>query len=124
MSNGDKAVDQSPVSSQVPVLPVAGVANKELGPVGVSEIKPSGPEAKHEIGPELQKLGVQETKNAPDLPFEHKQIGMEHSGATVPVPSGPTGLVQIPGEKNIDNSSTWRNVLTEKVQKVGELLGV
>ncbi len=123
MSNDAKTLDQNPVSgNQVqPWVPV-GVANKEIGPIPsvVPEIRPAGPEVKHEISQESVKLGVKEIQDRPDLT---QIINMQHAGPSVPVPPGPTGLVQISEKKDVSNSNTWLNALKEKVQKVMQLMG-
>ena len=127
MNNDNKIVDQNPsVGNQVQASTPLGVANKEIGPIPsvIPEIIPAGPEVKHGISQELQELGVEEKKDAPDLTSGHKQIGVEHSGATVPIPSGPIGLVQIPEVTDINSSGTWLNTLMGRIQKVMELMGV
>lgn len=140
MNDNTKVLDQNPstvaqvgpVQPQTPVQPAApaafdaatvGIANKEMGPIRVAEIRPAGTEVRHEISQESAELGVREVQDRLDLTLKHQQIGLEHSGATVPVPLGPTGLVQIP-KKDISSSATWLNALTEKIQKVLKLMGV
>jgi len=127
MNDNAKILDQNPgpITPVQPVAPV-GIANKEMGPIPsvVPEIRPSGPEAGHNIDQSSTELGVKEVQDRPSLTSEHKEIGLEHSGATAPVPTGPTGLVQIPQTKDIESSSTWLNAVIEKVRKLGKLLGV
>lgn len=128
MSNDTQVLDRNPVSHPVfgnQVQPQMGSLNKEA-PIatGLPELKPAGPEAKHDIDQQLKDLGVEEKKDSPDLTFEHKQIGLEHSGATVPVPPGPTGLVQISQKEDISSSGTWLDTLREKVRKVMKLIGL
>lgn len=126
MSGDTKILDQNPVG-RTPVQPqsLVGAANKEIGyaPL-VSELKPSGMEVKHEISPELEQLGVKEKKDVPELTFQDQQMGLKHSGETVPVPLAPTGLVIIPEGKDINSSVTWLNALTDKIQKVMKLMGI
>ncbi len=126
MGNDVKTVDQNPVAgSQAQPLTPVGLANKETGPntAVISELKPAGPEVKHEISQESKELGVAEIQDRPNLTSQHQEIGLEHAGPSVPVLTGPTGLVQIPEKKDIGNSGTWLNALWGKVRKMGELLG-
>lgn len=126
MGNDVKIADQNPISGiQVQPSSPVGVANKETGsiPSIISEITPAGPEVRPNISQESVELGVKEIQDRPNLTFQHQQIGLEHSGATVPVPAGPTGLVQISEKKDIGSSGTWLNALVEKVQKVMRLMG-
>ena len=124
MNTDAKILDQNPVpGSQVAPSAPVGVANKEVEPIPsvVPEIRPAGPEVKHEISQESAGLGVKEVQNRPDLT---NTTDIQHAGPSVPIPPGPTGLVQISEKKDISNSGTWLNTLTEKVEKVLRLLGV
>ena len=117
MNDSTKVLDQNPVSV-APIQPAApvGGANKEMGPIPpvVPEIRPSGSEVKPKISKESTELGVKEVQDRPDL----TQIAnMQHAGPSVPVPLRPIGLVQISEKKDISNSGTWLDALTEKVQK-------
>lgn len=97
MSGDPKVLDQNTVSGiQAQPTPPAGAANKEIGPVSVvSEIRPSGPEVRHDIKG-LENAGVEENNDRPVLTEEHRQAGVDHAGPSVPVPSGPTGQVTLP----------------------------
>jgi len=121
MNDNAKILDQNP-GPITPVQPVAsvGIANKEMGPIGIAEIRPAGPEVKHEIDQESVELGVKEIQDRPDLT---QIVDMQHAGPSVPVPPGPTGLVQISEKTDTSESNTWLNALTKKVQKVMQLMG-
>lgn len=123
MNNDNKIIDE--MQPQTPVQPVSSVrggANKEVGPISVvPELKPAGPEVKHEIHQESAALGVKEIQDRPDLT---EGINMQHAGPHIPVPRGPTGLVRIPEKKDISSSGTWLNALWEKVRKMRELIGI
>ena len=86
MSNDVNVVDKNPVGSSVvsgqvqpqslakeAVLDPMGGVRKENAPIGsVSEIRPAGPEVKHEITQELTALGAEEKQDRPDLTSEHR----------------------------------------------------
>ncbi|MBI4096329.1 MAG: hypothetical protein HY425_01285 [Candidatus Levybacteria bacterium] len=122
--------------TQSPVLTVqnpAGSVNKEMGPVGastaqVSELQPAGAEVGHAISQELKDLGVEETKERPDLA---QTPNVQHAGHSVPVKTEPSGLIQpllteeeavasIRTKKNSD-SGRWLAGLILKVLKVMRL---
>ena len=129
MNDNTKVLDQNPVSAPVSnnVVQPTGSMLKEQAPMeqNLSEfVRPAGPEAVPSLPQEVSESGVEVNRDHPDLTFEHKQIGLEHSGATAPVPSVPTGLVQISQEKDINSSGTWLNALIEKVEKIMRLMGV
>lgn len=117
MSNDTKIIDQ--VQPQAPVAPISP-ANKEMAPIGIPEIGAAGIEAKPAISQESAELGVKEVQDRPDLT---QVVNMHHAGPSVPVQTIPTGLVQIPQTTDINSSGTWLNVLLEKGQKLGKLLG-
>lgn len=123
-----KIPDQNPVSgSQIQPSAPIGVANKEIGRVAapVSElITRSGVETIPNLPPEVSDANVKVPTDKPFLTPAHKEMGLVHSGPDVTVPTSPTGLVQIPQTKDVNNSSTWLNTLREKVRKLGKLLGV
>lgn len=96
MSDDAKILDQ-PVAPQAPIQPSSpiGIPNKEIGPIlsVVPEIKHEGSETKHGIDQELAELGVKEVQDRPDL----TQVpDVQHAGPSVPPPTGPSGLVQVP----------------------------
>lgn len=84
--------DSSPFSSPV------GSANKEAAPISptLSELKPSGAEVSHEISQELKDMGVEEKKDRPDLTDAHKEIGMNHSGISIPAPTASANSIKYP----------------------------
>lgn len=127
MNNDNKIVDQAQPQAPVqPVPSVGGGANKEVGRVvaPVSEfVTRSGAEAIPNIPPEVS-AHIEVKNDNPTLTEEHKQIGVEYAGPSVQPPTEPSGLVQIPQTTDINNSDTWLNALTEKIQKVMKLLGV
>lgn len=98
MSGDAKVLDQNPVSAPVSSSTVhaqVGSLNKEapVSAVGLSEIRPAGPEIKHNIGQESADLGVGETRDEPDL----TQIAdVQHAGPHIPVSTTPTKTIQYP----------------------------
>lgn len=136
MNDNTKVLDQNPSVSPTAMGTQGSVqSNINIGSMRKEQASAVSvePNLSEFIKPEIEKpnidqeqkdMGVVTKSEAPDLTFEHKQIGLEHSGATVPVPPGPTGLVQFSEKKDISDSGTWLNTLTEKVQKVLKLLGV
>ncbi len=89
-----------PQTQQVPAQPVApvGSVNKEAAPISstLSELKPAGAEASHDISQELKDMGVVERKDVPHLDNSHKSIGIQHSGASAPIQTATTGKVSLP----------------------------
>ena len=82
-----------------PVPPSAGTVHKEQGPVvSISQtsefIKPS--ESEPQISQELKEIGVESVSHIPTLTEEHRQAGIYHAKESVPVPTEPTGSVQLP----------------------------
>ncbi|MBI2613912.1 MAG: hypothetical protein HYW62_04005 [Candidatus Levybacteria bacterium] len=128
--NGDVVLDRNLTSAPVSgsqVKPQMGSLNKEQAPPVAFEPNLSEfikPEAEPNVDQEQRDMGVVVTKEAPNLAPQDRQIGLRHSGATVPVPKGPTGLVQISQKGDISNSGTWLDELTEKVRKVMKLMGI
>jgi len=133
MSDDRQVLDQKPVSgSQAqPLTPASvGVVNKEIGPIPsvIPEIRPAGPEVKHEISQESAELGVKEIQDRPDLT---EGVDMQHAGPSVPIPSGPSGKVSLPMlEDEVadklktgqdDDSGKW---LAGLIQKVIRALGI
>lgn len=119
----DASVVQQPQQVQPPFMPI-GSMHKEAGPskiieVPVSEIiSPS--ESAPEISPEVEQAGVEVSKNVdvPDLTMHDKKAGLEHAPVIAPVPTQPSGAVQLPltpeqatetlkKQKNTKNSVTW-----------------
>lgn len=138
MDDNNKIVNQSadPVAQINPVQSSTGSANKEMGPVGSSasqltELQPAGAEVSHNISQELKDLGVEESKDKPDLTREHNQIGVSHAGPHVTVPSGASGKVSLPmSEEEInkqlkigrnDDSEKW---LARLIQKIIKAMGI
>lgn len=146
MDDNNKMVN--PVQPQVPSAQPAlaqpaghvqiptGSVNKEMGPVGLSssqltELQPTGAEVSHNISQELKDLGVEESKDKPDLTQEHKQIGVDHAGPHVPAPSSFSGKVSLPmSEEEIskqlktgrgDDSGKW---LARLIQKIIKAMGI
>lgn len=129
MSDDTKIIDQNPGTPQAPTPASApvGTVNKEMGPVpsAVPEIRPAGPEVKHEISQESAGLGVKEIQDRPDL---GKVVDMRHAGPSVPIPSGPTGKITLPmSEDEVtdklktgqdDDSGKWLSKLIQKIMKV------
>lgn len=117
------------VQSQAPtqaILAVGG-ANKEIIRVAapVSEfVTRSGAETIPNIPPEVSEANVKISTDKPFLTPAHKEVGLDHSGPDVSVPTSPTGLVQITEKKDVSSSGTWLNTLLEKIRKVGKLVGV
>lgn len=81
-----------------PVAPVGGM-NKEFGPVAeqplAEVLQPT--EKAPELSPEVVEAGVEVPKNpeVPDLTMHDKNAGISHAPAIAPVPTAPTGLVEI-----------------------------
>lgn len=99
ITNPNPQVPTPPVSPPpAPVAPVGGM-NKEAGPVAempVAEVlQPS--EKAPELSPEVVEAGVEVSKNheVPDLTMHDKNAGLSHAPVIAPVPTGPTGLVDI-----------------------------
>jgi hypothetical protein len=76
---------QQSTSTQSSSAPI-GSAHKEMGPVGTGmpEVKPSGSEISPELAKELREIGIKEIQERPNLPDDHKQIGINHAGDSVP----------------------------------------
>lgn len=133
MSEDTQVLDQpsgsAPTSGSVAVSPV-GSSNKEapVSMVELPELRPAGPEVKHDISQELKKLGMEEKKDGPNLTSEHKKIGLSHAGSHVPVPTSPSGNIILPmSEEEIasklkagqdDDSGKWQAALMDKINKI------
>lgn len=128
-----KIVDQnlgSSVSGSA-VQPQAGSPNKEvpIATTELSEMQPAGSERKHDIGQELEGLGIKEIQDRPDL----TQVpDIQHAGPHVPVSIAPTSSIrysmseeEVTRKKTgkIDDSETWNATLLDKVIKAGKLVG-
>jgi hypothetical protein len=133
MNDVTQADQVQPQASIKPVQPVqnpVGSVNKEVGPVSsaMSELRPAGSEVSHEISQELRDIGVEEKQDRPDLTDEHKELGVNHAGPHVPVPTRHSGKVKLPmSEEEIesklrtgqdDDSGKWLAGLVKKVIKV------
>jgi hypothetical protein len=129
MNSDVGVVDQNPVSapassSSVPV-PQMGSLKKEAPIISIPELKPAGSEVSHNISQELKDIGVEEKKDGPDLTFEHKKLGFEHAGPSVPIPPSPSGKITLPmSEEEIasklkvgqdDDSGKWHAGLLRKI---------
>lgn len=129
MNNDTQVLDRNPVSVPVSgsqVQPQMGSLNKEapIAATGLSEIRPSGPEVRHEISQESAELGVKEIQDRPDLV---QTVDIHHAGPHVPVPSSPSGKVIMPmSEEEItdklktgqdDDSGKWLAGLIQKIIK-------
>ncbi|MDP2637646.1 MAG: hypothetical protein Q8P26_01130 [Candidatus Levybacteria bacterium] len=113
-----------------PISSPVSAPNKEIGPVSVNssrvnEVSPAGPEVSHEVSQELKDIGVEEKKDRPNLTDDHKQMGINHAGASVPVATVPTRDVKLPmSEEEVagklksgenDDSGKWLAGLINKV---------
>ena len=126
MNDNTKVLDQNPSTPQVPIQPVSGGANKEIG--RVSEfVRPSGAETVLNIPPEVSEVNVAEVKSdSLNLTDEHKGL-MEHSGAAVPAKTAPTRTIQLQMSEeeiekelkrgNKEDSGTWYAALLDLVIK-------
>ena len=128
----DQALPQPSVQPiQVPTQPVnpVGGVNKEVGPISpqVSDIlQPT--ESHPEIDKELAEFGVEARKDSPNLIAEHKEIGIDHAGPHVPVPTSPSVKVTLPMSEeevsnmlksgNSDESGKWLASLIKRVIRV------
>ena len=124
MNNDNKILDRNPVSPPVSgnqVQPQMGSLNKEA-PIatGLSELRPAGPEAKHNIDQEITQLGVREIEDRPDLT---QVADVQHAGPSVPPPTESSGLVQSPltpeemvkiSKTNPANSIRWLREIINK----------
>ena len=91
--NDTATLDKNPIAPVVPIQPVSGGANKEIG--RVSEfVRLAGPETSPNISEEEKKLGVEVKSDSLNLTDEHKGL-MEHSGAAVPAKTAPTRTIQL-----------------------------
>ena len=119
--NDIAVVDKNPIPVQT--------ANNNLQPPGsLSKEAPSSPEIKpelvgsereHENIEELKEMGVRvENNDRPNLSAEHKELGMDYAGATVPTPtffSDKVQLPEIPKTGSSDDSKTALRMLIEKI---------
>ena len=116
-------VVQQPQAVQQPMMPM-GSMHKEAGPSKIIEapvsevLSPS--ETAPELSAEVEQAGVEVSKNVevPDLTMHDKKAGLEHAPVIAPVPTQPSGTVQLPltqekatetlkKQKNTKNSVTW-----------------
>jgi hypothetical protein len=121
-------INNSSLSSAQSSQPVVGSLRKESAPLGqaMPEIKPSGPEAGHELAQELREIGVKETQQRPDLTNDHREIGMNHAGDSVPAPTSYSNSTNLPmTEEEIEqrikgspnDSGTWLALISNKIMK-------
>jgi len=126
--NIPSAVQANPAQSQVQIQPVApvGSVNKEANPVVAPNsefIKPS--EAEPQVNKELKEVGVEVKSDSPNLTPEHKELGMDHAGPSIPVTTASANSIQYPmSEEEIkeqlntgqdDSSKKWLARLIDKV---------
>lgn len=88
-----------PIPPPAPSMPV-GSMHKEAGPTVVEQpvvevLQPS--EKVPVLSPEVVEAGVEVSKNheVPDLTLHDKNAGISHAPVIAPIPTGPTGLVDI-----------------------------
>lgn len=112
MNDNTKVSDQNPVSGiQVqPIAPV-GSANKEAESDLSEFIRPVGSEVSPNLSPEEEKAGIEVESNKPELTPQHKELGIDHAGPDIPVPSSPSGKVTMPmsEEEVVDKLKTGRD---------------
>lgn len=133
MNDNTKVLDQNPVSVPVAnnVVQPQGSLSKEKAPIGpnLSEfIRPAGPEGSPNVSKEEKAAGVEVKSDKPNLTFEHKELGVDHAGPHVSVPTSPSGKVTLPmSEEEVtaqlktgqdDDSGKWLAGLIRKVIKV------
>ena len=126
--NMSSAVQADPTQPQVQVQPVASVGsvNKETAPVAAPNsefIKPS--EAEPQVNKELKEAGVEVRSDSPNLTPEHKELGIDHAGPSVPVSTVSASSIQYPmSEEEIkeqlktgqdDSYKKWLARLIDKV---------
>lgn len=85
-------------NAPAPPTPVGGM-NKEAGPVAempVAEVLQPSEQAPR-LEQEVVEAGVEVSKNheVPDLTLHDKNAGISHAPVIAPIPTGPTGLVDI-----------------------------
>jgi hypothetical protein len=119
----DKVQSQTQPQPQPQVTPV-GTVNKEVEAGTASDyVMPSEPEIVKEK--EVKEVGVKEVLEAPRLTKEQERVGIKPSAETTPVPSQPSGNVQLPmtqaqakqvaqKNKNIRSSIVWLAILMLK----------
>lgn len=94
----DTTQDPQMQQQNPPPAPVGGL-NKEAGPVAempvAESLQPS--EKVPELSPEVEQAGVEVSRNheVPDLTMHDKNAGLSHAPSIAPIPTGPTGLVDI-----------------------------
>lgn len=74
-----------------------GSVYKEHGPVGTSlseSMKPSEPSP--QVSEELKEIGVKANNHAIHLTPEHTEAGLQHAGASVPVSTTSSSMVNVP----------------------------
>lgn len=113
------AKEQAPIASMdVPVQTVEAPTHEYVHP---SEKTP-------ELHQEVREAGVEHTKETAELTLEDKNAGLEYAKESVPVPTQPVGMVQLPHTKeeaqqkinaagSATNASYGLAVLLEKVWK-------
>lgn len=125
--NGDvKVLDQNPGSNPVSGSmgqPQGGSPKKEAPFIaGLPEIKPAGPEVRHNIDQESARLEIKEIQDKPDL----TQIeNVQHAGPHMPVSTTSSGSIQYQmSEEEIrkqekegqdDDSGKWFLALWKKI---------
>jgi len=124
---------QQPVPVPQPSQQAVGSVAKEAGPVApVQEhIQASGHEAEPVLHPEVQKAGVEVSKNSevPQLDLHDQKAGLQHSGPTAPAPTQSSGIVKLvtdlkqqgADKGSVSNSNSW---LYKLAAKVGIQLGL
>lgn len=94
-SSETQAQTQNPAQSiqSQPQIQGVGSVHKEQGPVR-EFVEKSDVELK--IDKELESIGVETKSEDINLTIEHTQAGLQHSGASVPVSTIPSGKVALP----------------------------
>lgn len=135
MTGDVKVLNQNSVSAPVSGSPVVpqGSLNKEQSPIraDLSEfVKPAGPETSPSPSAEEKEAGVEVKSDRPDLTFKHKDLGVEHAGASVPVSTAPIKVIQYPmSEEEVGSKlKTGQNDdsgkgLAKLIQKVIKAMG-
>jgi len=109
---GDNAVLENKTDSS----PAPGVV-REVGIGTVSDLQPAETETIPQIDDELKGMGIKGVKDSPDLDQVHKELGVTHSGAAVPIKVSFSEDVVVPTSStklNSYDSEAWLEKLSKK----------
>ena len=133
--NQNKTVVADQPNQGQPQVGVVGSVHKEQGPVAKPNlsdfVKPQEAKQAPEISRELREIGVEVKDEALKLTDDHKNVGMQYSGESVPAQTASSGFFassplteeeakrEIKETKPTDSLRGWLLLILKNIQRMG-----